>query len=72
MIKRYVKLRTLLTVKIHLLLKSGIFYGRINISPFPCPPLLFEASSVMAEDPYVFYSTGSFTGREGEGEEWQK
>lgn len=72
MIKRYVKLSTLLTVKIPLLLKHGIFYGGINISPFPCPPLLFQASSAMAEDPYVFYSTGSFTGREEEGEERQK
>lgn len=70
MIERCVKLRNVLTVKIPLLLKKWYLYG-INISPFPCPPLLFEASSVMAEDPYVFYSTGSFIETE-EGEEWKK
>lgn len=72
MMKRYVKLRTPLPVQTPSLLKSGIFCGifyGMNISPFPCPPLLFKASSVTAEDPYVFYSTGSFTGREGEWEE---
>lgn len=62
MMKRYVKPRTLLPVQIPLLLK-------VVFSPFPCLPFLFKASSVMAEDPYVFYSTGSFTGREGEWEE---
>lgn len=68
MMKSYVKLRTPLPVQIPSLLKSGIFYG-MNVFPFPCPPLPFKASSVTAEDPYVFYSTGSFTGREGEWEE---